>query len=43
MIDTIRTWLGDIDTISASLPIVSSRDSVAFAEDSVSIRFKDPL
>jgi predicted dehydrogenase len=37
VIDQIRAWLGEFDTVSATLPVVSARENVA--EDSFSIRF----
>lgn len=38
IIDQIRAWLGDFDTLSAALPIVSDRRNVA--EDSYVLRFR---
>jgi predicted dehydrogenase len=37
VVDQVRAWLGDFDTVSASLGVVSSRD--VGAEDSFTIRF----
>lgn len=37
-VDQVRTWLGDFETVSASLRVVSSRD--IGAEDSFTIRFR---
>jgi predicted dehydrogenase len=39
VIDQVRTWLGDeLDTLSATLPMVSARDATTAAEDSFSVR-----
>lgn len=38
LIDQVRSWLGDFESVSASLPIVSDREGVA--EDSYSLRFR---
>ena len=38
MIDQIRAWLGEFDSLSAALPIVSDRKDVA--EDSLVVRFR---
>ena len=38
VIDQVRSWLGEFDSLSASLPIVSDRRGVA--EDSYAVRFR---
>jgi predicted dehydrogenase len=38
LIDQVRVWLGDFSSLSAALPIVSSRENVA--EDSFVLRFR---
>jgi predicted dehydrogenase len=38
IIDQVRTWLGDFESVSAALPIVSDRKGVA--EDSYALRFR---
>lgn len=38
IIDQIRTWLGEFESVSAMLSVVSARDAVA--EDSFSVRFR---
>jgi predicted dehydrogenase len=38
IVDQLRTWLGDVESLSAALPMVSDRPADA-AEDSYSIRF----
>ena len=38
VIDQVRVWLGEFDSVSASLPIVSARSAVA--DDSFVIRFR---
>jgi predicted dehydrogenase len=40
LVDAIRTWLGDFDSVSAALPMVSDRDAATLAEDSASFRFR---
>jgi predicted dehydrogenase len=40
LVDAIRCWLGDFESVSASLPMVSGRDPASSAEDSVSARFR---
>jgi len=37
MIDMIRTWLGEFDSLSATLPVVAEREGVA--EDTFCVRF----
>jgi predicted dehydrogenase len=39
LVDQVRTWLGDFESLSASLPTVSERSSDA-AEDSYVLRFR---
>jgi predicted dehydrogenase len=38
IVDQVRTWLGEFDSLSAALPIVSAREGVA--EDSYVLRFR---
>ena len=38
MVDQIRTWLGEFESLSAALPVVSARQGVA--EDSYVLRFR---
>ncbi len=38
-IDALRCWLGEFESVSASLPMVTDRDPSTNAEDSVSMRF----
>lgn len=38
--DAVRVWLGDVAVVNASLPMVSDRDPVTTAEDSVLLRFR---
>jgi predicted dehydrogenase len=40
LVDAIRCWLGEFDTVSAALPMVSGRDPERNAEDTVSSRFR---
>ncbi|HEY7104761.1 MAG TPA: Gfo/Idh/MocA family oxidoreductase [Acidimicrobiia bacterium] len=40
LVDAIRSWLGELDSVSAALPMVSDRDAGTMAEDSVSLRFR---
>jgi predicted dehydrogenase len=40
LVDAIRTWLGEFDTVSASLPVVSDRDPLTHAEDTAAARFR---
>jgi predicted dehydrogenase len=40
IIDMIGSWLGDFESVSASLPVVSDRDPATHAEDTVLIRFR---
>ena len=40
LIDATRFWLGEFESVSASLPMVSGRDPVGLAEDTVSARFR---
>jgi predicted dehydrogenase len=40
LIDGIRTWLGEFDSVSAALPMVSDRDPATHAEETVSVRFR---
>ena len=40
LVDAIRSWLGEFETVSAALPMVSDRDPSTQAEDSASIRFR---
>jgi predicted dehydrogenase len=40
LIDAVRCWLGEFDTVSAVLPMVSGRDGATQAEDTVSARFR---
>jgi predicted dehydrogenase len=40
LVDAIRTWLGEFDTVSASLPLVSDRDPSTHAEDTAAARFR---
>jgi len=40
LVDAIRTWLGEFDTVSASLPVVSERDPLTHAEDTAAARFR---
>jgi predicted dehydrogenase len=40
LVDSIRYWLGEFDTVSAALPLVSGRDPATCAEDTVGARFR---
>lgn len=40
IIDAIRWWLGEFESVSAQLPMVSSRDPLTHAEDTVSATFR---
>ena len=40
LIDATRWWLGEFESVSANLPMVSGRDPVGLAEDTVSARFR---
>jgi predicted dehydrogenase len=40
LVDAIRYWLGDFESVSAVLPMVSDRDRSTQAEDSVGARFR---
>lgn len=40
LVDSIRFWLGELESVSASLPMVSGRDPATHAEDSVTARFR---
>jgi predicted dehydrogenase len=40
LVDAIRWWLGEFESVSAVLPMVSPRDPAASAEDTVSARFR---
>ncbi len=40
LVDTIRFWLGEFESVSATLPVVSGRDPETHAEDTVSARFR---
>jgi predicted dehydrogenase len=39
-VDAIRVWLGEIESVSAALSVVSGRDPLTTAEDTVSVRFR---
>jgi predicted dehydrogenase len=40
IVDAIQSWLGEIETVSAALPLVSGRDPATHAEDTVVARFR---
>jgi predicted dehydrogenase len=40
LVDAIRWWLGEFESVSAVLPMVSPRDPATNAEDTVSARFR---
>jgi predicted dehydrogenase len=40
VVDSIRYWLGDFESVSAVLPLVSDRDPERCAEDTVAARFR---
>jgi predicted dehydrogenase len=40
LVDAIRTWLGEFDSVSAALPMVSDRDPATHAEDTATARFR---
>jgi predicted dehydrogenase len=40
LIDAIRYWLGEFDSVSAALPMVSDRDPATHAEDTAAVRFR---
>lgn len=40
VIDSIRCWLGEFDSVSATLPMVSDRDPANHAEDTAASRFR---
>ena len=39
-VDAIRVWLGEFESVSASLPVVSGRDPATTAEDTAAFRFR---
>jgi len=40
LVDAIRCWLGEFDSVSAALPMVSDRDPGTHAEDTAAARFR---
>jgi predicted dehydrogenase len=40
LVDAIRTWLGEFESVSAALPMVSGRDPANHAEDTAAARFR---
>ncbi|MGO8864849.1 MAG: Gfo/Idh/MocA family protein [Acidimicrobiales bacterium] len=40
LVDAIRSWLGEFESVSAALPMVSGRDPATHAEDTASARFR---
>ncbi|WP_029433915.1 Gfo/Idh/MocA family protein [Blastococcus sp. URHD0036] len=40
LVDAVRCWLGEVESVSAVLPMVSERDPSTHAEDSVSARLR---
>jgi predicted dehydrogenase len=39
-VDAVRVWLGEFESVSAALPVVSDRDPATTAEDTVAFRFR---
>ncbi len=40
LVDAVRCWLGEFDSVSAALPMVSDRDPATHAEDTAAARFR---
>jgi len=40
VVDAIRYWLGEFESVAAALPVLSGRDQATTAEDSVSAQFR---
>jgi predicted dehydrogenase len=40
LVDAIRSWLGEFDSVSAALPMVSGRNPATHAEDTAAARFR---
>jgi predicted dehydrogenase len=40
VVDAIRVWLGEFESVSATLPMVSDRDPSSYAEDTAAARFR---